>query len=177
MLVQSLKERLGAQKRKTPKYTQNALNKLRSPKRAILENKQWTSMLTLEMPGWELEETLWDYPEKEQIDCGKEGCTKNWWNCAGAKIWSTRSTKMELKNKLRETYSKETKMRLRLCGNAKVNKDYNCKQNTLGKQTNCFWTAWFPQRIQNQKRNKLNCFEQKVCKQNLKNNQTGLEIT
>ena len=86
-------------KERPPKYTQNALNKLRSPKRALSENKLWTCMLTLEMPAWELEETLWDYPEKEQIDSGKEGCKKNWWNCAGAKIWSTRlrSTKMELK--------------------------------------------------------------------------------
>ena len=41
-------------------------------------------------------------------------------------------------NKLRETYSKETQMRLRVCGNVKVNKDSNCKQNTLREQTNCF---------------------------------------
>ena len=60
-------------------------------------------------------------------------------------------------NKLIETYSKETRMRLRVCGNVKVNKDYNCKQNTLGEQTNCF--------------------EQKVCKQNPKNKETSLQKT
>ena len=39
-------------------------------------------------------------------------------------------------NKLRKTYSKETRMTLRVCGNVKVNKDSNCKQNTLREQTN-----------------------------------------
>ena len=31
-------------------------------------------------------------------------------------------------NKLRKTYSKETRMTLRVCGNVKVNKDYNCNK-------------------------------------------------
>ena len=34
----------------------------------------------LELPGQELEEMSRNYPEKEHIDSGKEGCKKNWWN-------------------------------------------------------------------------------------------------
>jgi len=56
----------------------------------------------------------------------------------GGKNLVNKVNKNGTQNKLRETYSKETRMRLRLCGNIKVNKDYNCKQNTLGEQTNCF---------------------------------------
>lgn len=61
-------------------YTNRGPKKGQPPKANL-----WICIKKLELPGQELEEISRNYPEKEHVDSGKEGCKKNWWNyvCCG----------------------------------------------------------------------------------------------
>ena len=56
-------------------YTNRGPKKGQPPKANL-----WICIKKLELPGQELEEISRNYPEKEYIDSGKEGCKRNWWN-------------------------------------------------------------------------------------------------